>query len=158
MTNSVTIHIELTREPIPPDGLLQQVMTKDSGAVVLFLGNVREMTEGRRTLCLEYEGHEELARAEFQRLADLACQNHDVNQILIMHRLGRVELAETSVAICVASAHRRAAFEACSWLMDRTKETVPIWKKELWADGTSEWVHPTQQHQQQQESQREVRP
>ncbi len=137
------IDVSLTQAVIDSQALVDRVTSKESGAIVLFLGNVREMTEGRQTLWLEYEGHEELALAELRRLAEVAWDEFGVQRISIIHRLGKLELAETSVAICVASGHRKEAFAACSWLMDRIKETVPIWKKENWADGRAEWVHPS---------------
>ncbi len=144
MTTGIpSIEVTLTKDVIDSQRLVDAVTSKDSGAIVLFLGNVREMTTGRQTLWLEYDGHRELAQAELERLAETAMSDFGVHHIAIIHRLGKLELAETAVAICVASGHRKEAFAACSWLMDRIKETVPIWKKENWADGSTEWVHPS---------------
>lgn len=134
--------IRLTSEPIDIAAVLQSVQSPASGAVVLFVGTTREMTDGRRTQWLHYEAYAPLAQ---KLLAELACQAQERWPLLgcsVVHRLGRVEVGEASVAIAVSSAHRQAAFEAAEWLIDRLKESVPIWKEEHWADGTRQWVHP----------------
>ena len=134
--------IELTRKKIDTQGLIEQVTTPEAGAVVLFVGTTREFTNGRQTASLEYECYEEMAR---KTLADLESQARDrwpIVDCAIVHRLGHVPLAESSVAIAVSSPHRVAAFEAGRWLIDTMKTEVPIWKMENWADGTTEWVHP----------------
>ena len=113
----------------------------EDGAVVVFDGIVRNNTRGRRTLFLVYEAYQEMALLQMQGLAAEAIAAHGVRQVAIVHRLGRLEVGETSVLIAVASAHRAQAFEACRWLIDTLKKTVPIWKKEhfedgaVWADG-----------------------
>lgn len=132
----------LTRESIDSQSLLDRVTTPAAGAVVLFLGMVREFTHGRRTVALDYECYPEMAE---KKLAELERQAHERwpgIQTAIVHRLGRLELTEASVAVAVASPHRDVAFEAGKWLIDTLKETVPIWKQENWSDGTKEWVHP----------------
>jgi molybdopterin synthase catalytic subunit len=102
---------------------------------------VRNQTRGRRTLYLEYEAYEEMAARELELLAAEALRQFQIRDVAVVHRLGRLEIGETSVLIAVASAHRAAAFEACRWLIDALKRTVPIWKKEyfedgaIWADG-----------------------
>jgi molybdopterin synthase catalytic subunit len=134
--------IELTREPIDTSALLQYVTTPQAGAVVLFLGTVREMTGQRRTLALDYECYPEMARAKMSQLADEACRRWPIVRCALVHRLGHLELGEASVAVAVSTPHRRDAFEAGRWLIDTLKVEVPIWKQENWADGTQQWVHP----------------
>jgi molybdopterin synthase catalytic subunit len=134
--------IELTQQTIDPAALLRQVSSKQAGAVVLFLGTTREFTHGRRTLSLDYECYPEMAQRKLAELEQQARQRWALAECAIVHRLGHLELAEASIAIAVSSAHRRVAFEAGQWLIDTIKEVVPIWKKENWADGTSQWVHP----------------
>jgi len=134
--------IDLTPNPIDPAAILAKVSSRAAGAVVLFLGTTREFTHGRQTLTLDYEGYPEMARRKLAELEREARAKWDLVECCIVHRLGRVDLGETSVAIAVSSAHRRAAFEAGQWLIDTLKEVVPIWKREHWADGETEWVHP----------------
>jgi len=134
--------IELTDRPIDPQTVLDQVSSPAAGAVVLFLGTVREQSRGRATVGLEYEAYGQMARKELEKLAAEALGRWPLCHCAIVHRLGRLQIGEISVAIAVSSPHRRAAFEAGQWLIDRTKEVVPIWKNEQFADGTCEWVHP----------------
>jgi molybdopterin synthase catalytic subunit len=135
--------IQLTREPIDAEALLQRVMRPEAGAVVLFLGTTREMTDGRRTATLDYEAYDEMAEKKLAELETEARERWPLVECEIVHRLGRVPLAEASVAIAVSTPHRTDAFAAGQWLIDTLKRDVPIWKQEHWADGTSEWVHPT---------------
>ena len=108
---------------------------------MVFEGIVRNNTRGRRTLYLDYEAYESMALNEMRKLAEAALERFAVRDVRLVHRLGRLEIGETSVLIVVAAAHRGAAFEACRWLIDSLKKTVPIWKKEhfedgaVWADG-----------------------
>jgi len=134
--------IQLTRDPIDPRHILAAVQSPAAGAVVLFLGTVREWTGEKRTLALTYEAYVDMARAELDQLTAEACNRWPLTGCAVEHRLGRVDIGETSVAIAVGAAHRRAAFEAGQWLIDRVKEVVPIWKQEHYADGATEWVHP----------------
>ena len=134
--------IALTDQPIDTAILLAQTASPQAGAVVLFLGTTREMTGGRRTDCLDYECYPEMATKKLAELEAEARQRWPLEQCAIVHRLGRLQIGEASVAIAVSSAHRQAAFEAGQWLIDSLKADVPIWKREQWADGTSEWVHP----------------
>jgi len=113
-----------------------------AGAVVLFLGTVREMTNGRQTVALDYEGYPEMAEAKLTELEAAARSQWPVTQVAIAHRLGKLELGEISVAVAVSCPHRKDAFDAGRFLIDELKVTVPIWKKENWSDGTTEWVHP----------------
>jgi MoaE-MoaD fusion protein len=132
---------ELVREPIGTPGIVAALKHPEDGATVIFDGVVRNNTRGRRTLHLDYEAYEEMARKQMEELAARAITQFQVRDVAIVHRLGRLGIGETSVLIVVASAHRAAAFDACRWLIDTLKRTVPIWKKEhfedgaVWADG-----------------------
>lgn len=134
--------ISITEEPIDYAALTEQVRSHACGAVVLFMGTVREMTGGKQTVALDYEAYPEMADKTMQQLIDEARAQWDVHSIAIEHRVGHLTLGEISVAIAVSSAHRKEAFEAGRFLIDRLKEIVPIWKKENWSDGTTEWEHP----------------
>jgi molybdopterin synthase catalytic subunit len=136
--------IQLIHEPIDTNAMLAQAMRREAGAVVLFLGTTREMTSGRRTLSLDYEAYDEMAAKKLAELEADARRRWPLIECSIVHRLGPVPLSEASVAIVVSTPHRADAFAAGQWLIDTLKRDVPIWKQEHWADGTSEWVHPTQ--------------
>ena len=125
----------IVRDPIDTQGVLGRIKRGEDGAAVVFEGVVRNQTRGRRTLYLDYEAYEEMALRQMEGLAEQALQQFQVRDVTLVHRLGRLEIGETSVLIVVASAHRGAAFEACRWLIDTLKRTVPIWKKEYFEDG-----------------------
>ena len=127
--------IALVREPIIAAELLDGFGASADGAVVTFAGTVRENTRGRKTLYLDYEAYEEMALAQMRELAARARSEYGVRAVLVVHRLGRIEVGETSVLIAVASAHRKEAYAASRWLIDTLKTTVPIWKKEYFEDG-----------------------
>ena len=135
------MQIAITRDRIETAALLEALKAGADGAVCAFDGIVRDNTRGRRTLYLDYEAYEEMALKQMGELATEAVTAFKVRDVAILHRLGRLGVGETSVFIAVASAHRGAAFEACRWLIDTLKKTVPIWKKEqfedgaVWADG-----------------------
>jgi molybdopterin synthase catalytic subunit len=134
--------IRLQTEAIDFTALTESVRSPQAGAVVLFLGTVRELTEGRRTAHLKYEAYPAMAE---KKLAEIERETRDrwpVIEMGIVHRTGRMELGEVSVAVAVSCPHRAEAFEACRHAMDQVKILVPIWKQENWADGTAEWVHP----------------
>ncbi|MBN2473762.1 MAG: molybdenum cofactor biosynthesis protein MoaE [Pirellulales bacterium] len=133
--------IRLTHDPIDPATVIQAVCASAAGAVVLFLGTVREKTGRRITSSLEYECYAEMAEKKLAELEAEGRARWPLVECMIVHRLGHLEVGQTSVAIAVSSAHRRPAFECGQWLIDRIKEVVPIWKKENYADGTSDWVH-----------------
>lgn len=126
---------------IDTSSLLKAIRQPEDGAAVVFEGIVRNHTRGRRTLYLDYEAYEEMALKQMEELAERALSDFKIRDVVIVHRLGRLEIGETSVLIAVASAHRAAAFDACRWLIDTLKRSVPIWKKEsfedgaVWADG-----------------------
>jgi molybdopterin synthase catalytic subunit len=130
--------LELVRDPIRVDALLDAVRHPGAGAVVLFLGTVRRHSRSRAVERLEYEAYEALARAEMARIATHATERWGV-RVAMAHRVGALAVGEISVAIAVAAAHRRDAFEAGRFAIDTLKRTVPIWKKEVWADG-AEWI------------------
>jgi molybdopterin converting factor subunit 1 len=125
----------IVRDPIDAEGVLAGIKRGEDGAVVVFEGVVRNQTRGRRTLYLDYEAYEEMALDQMEGLAEQALKQFAVRDVALVHRLGRLEIGETSVLIVVASAHRAAGFDACRWLIDTLKRTVPIWKKEYFEDG-----------------------
>jgi molybdopterin converting factor subunit 1 len=127
--------VSITRQPIDTDALLEKMKSPEDGAAIVFEGIVRNNTRGRRTLFLDYEAYEEMAVKEMESLVARVLDQFQVRDAAIIHRLGRIEIGETSVLIIVASAHRAAAFDACRWLIDTLKRTVPIWKKEHFEDG-----------------------
>ena len=134
--------IELTTKPIDTAALLERTKHVEAGAVVLFLGTTRELTAGRQTVTLSYEAYEEMAKRRLAELEAEARRRWPVIECNIVHRLGTVPPTEASVAIAVSTPHRADAFAAGQWLIDSLKADVPIWKREQWADGSTEWVHP----------------
>src|ERR1700739_252611 len=135
------ILIRLVREPIPAEAVVAAAKQGEDGAVIVFDGIVRNNSRGRKTLYLDYEAYEEMATKQMNELANEAITRFGVRFVAMIHRLGRLQVGDTSVLIIVPSAHRRQAYEASRWLIDTLKKTVPIWKKEtfvdgaLWADG-----------------------
>jgi molybdopterin synthase catalytic subunit len=125
----------LTLEPINAAEMIASAKQGEDGAVVVFDGIVRNQTRGRKTLYLDYEVYEEMAAKQMEELARQARSQFGVRHVTIVHRLGRLQVGESSVLIVVASAHRAQAFDACRWLIDTLKKTVPIWKKETFVDG-----------------------
>lgn len=130
-----TDFFRLTREPIPTARLAEDLKASADGAVVVFEGIVRDHLGQRRTLYLEYEGYEPMALAKMEEIGRETRERFAIDRVGIIHRLGRINITETSVAIIVTSEHRRAAFEACHYAIDRLKQVVPIWKKEYLEDG-----------------------
>jgi MoaE-MoaD fusion protein len=130
---------ELTTEPILIESVARRVVPPESGATVTLDGYVRQFTKGRETLYLIYEAYEEMALKEMKKLIDRAREHFAIANVGIVHRLGRLEIGETSVVISVAAPHRGAAFAACEWVIRELKRTVPIWKKEVYADG-EQWI------------------
>ena len=128
-------HVALTSDPIRPEEIVAAAKRAEDGAVVVFDGIVRNHSRGRQTLYLDYEAFHELALRQMKTLVEEAIRRFGIRDASIVHRLGRVEIGETSVLIVAASAHRAQAFQACRWLIDSLKSTVPIWKKETFADG-----------------------
>jgi len=130
---------ELTDKPISIESVSRRVVPPECGATVTLDGYVRKLTKGRETLHLFYEAYEAMALKEMQKLVEQAKQDFEISNVGIVHRLGKLEIGETCVVISVAAPHRKAAFAACEWLIRELKRTVPIWKKEVYADG-EEWV------------------
>lgn len=134
--------IQITTDPIDHAAVTESVRSNLAGAVCTFLGTVREMTGDRRTASLDYEAYPDMAQKKMAELEAEAHRRWPVINAALVHRVGHLELGEISVVVAVSCPHRGQAFEACRWLIDTLKEVVPIWKKELWADGSEEWVHP----------------
>jgi molybdopterin synthase catalytic subunit len=136
---------EITAEPIDITSVARRVVPPECGATVTLDGYARKFTkdkdtgEVRETEYLVYEAYQPMAIKEMQKLIAGAKEQFEISNIGIVHRIGRLEIGETSVVISVAAPHRRAAFEACEWLIRELKRTVPIWKKEVYADGET-WV------------------
>ncbi len=131
--------IRLQHEPIRVEQLVAAVAAPAAGAVALFLGTVRATNRGRAVTHLEYHAFEAMACSELGRLAERATRDHPVSRVAIVHRTGRLEIGEISVAVAVAAPHRAAAFDACRFVIDELKRTVPIWKKEYFAGGAL-WI------------------
>ena len=134
--------IQLTREPIDYHALTDQVIRPACGAVVTFLGTVRDVTGEQMTVALDYEAYGPMAEKKLAEIEADTRARWPVGDIALVHRLGHLEIGEVSVAVAVSCPHRAQAFDACRHAIDRLKELVPIWKKENWADGSTEWVHP----------------
>ena len=131
---------KITAEPLDPQALVQAVRQDESGALVLFYGVARDHSEGRRVRALEYEAHESLAEKKLREVADEVRRRWPITGIGILHRTGHLEIGETSLLVAVSAAHRQEAFEACHYAVDRIKQIVPIWKKEIWEDGGGAWA------------------
>jgi len=134
--------ITITSNPIDSTAVTDAVRDHGAGAVVLFLGTVREFTGEAQTSSLTYEAYEEMAVASMREIIEAAQEKWSLVRCAVIHRIGPLELGEIAVAVAVSSAHRGPAFEAGQWIMDTIKQQTPIWKKEFYADGSTEWVHP----------------
>ena len=135
--------IEVTVEPLDPQRLIDEVRRDESGAVAVFLGVVRNNNLGHRVLYLEYDVYPEMATRMMRQIADEAMERWPLSDVAMQHRSGRLQIGEASLLIAVSSPHRKEAFEACHHLVDRFKEVVPIWKKEVWEDGEV-WIQGEQ--------------
>ena len=134
--------ILLTSDPIDYHALTERVRRPGCGGVVLFLGTVRDLTGEHRTAALDYEAYPGMAEKKLAQVEEETRGRWPVGDIALVHRLGKLDVGEVSVAAAVSCPHRAAAFEACRYAIDRLKEIVPIWKKDIGPDGTSDWVHP----------------
>ena len=134
--------IELTEQPIDFNAVTESVRTNSAGAVVLFMGTVREFTGDVQTSSLRYDAYPEMAVSAMQKLETQARKRWPLMEVSLVHRTGHLELGDIAVAVAVSAGHRREAFEAGQWLIDTLKEDVPIWKKEHYASGETEWIHP----------------
>lgn len=138
-TEDQTDFFEITNEPVNVGEIARRIVPENCGAIVTLDGFVRKFTKGRETEYLVYEAYEPMALKEMEKLVAAAHEKFEIENVGIVHRLGRLGIGETSVVISVAAPHRRAAFEACEWLIKELKRTVPIWKKEVYADGET-WI------------------
>jgi molybdopterin synthase catalytic subunit len=129
------LRVEIIEDVLPTSEVIEAIKAGSDGAVCVFDGIVRNNTRGRQTLYLDYEAYREMALTQMRELAAEAVDRFGVRDVALLHRLGRLQVGETSVLIAVASAHRGQAFEACRWLIDTLKKQVPIWKKETFVDG-----------------------
>src|SRR5947209_16545565 len=134
--------IRLTRDLIDHHALTEQVRRPGCGAVVTFLGTVRDLTGDRVTTALDYEAYPGMAEKKLAEIERDTRARWPVGELALVHRLGRLEAGEVSVAVAVSCPHRGQAFEACRYAIDRLKDIVPIWKKANWQDGSPEWVRP----------------
>jgi molybdopterin synthase catalytic subunit len=130
---------EITKEPLNVGEIARRVVPANCGAIVTLDGFVRRFTKGRETEYLVYEAYEAMALKEMEKIIEKARELFEIENVGVVHRLGRLEIGETSVVISIAAPHRRAAFEACEWLIKELKRTVPIWKKEVYAEGEA-WI------------------
>jgi molybdopterin synthase catalytic subunit len=135
--------IRISAGPLDVAYCTQWVMTPGSGGIDMFIGTVRQATKGKEVVRLEFEAYDRMALTEMQKIADDIIARFPVHKVLIHHRTGILQVGEIPVIIAVSAAHRDAAFEACRYAIDTLKQTVPIWKKEIFADGAT-WVaaHP----------------
>lgn len=127
--------VELTDKPLDPQKLAAQVRRDSHGAVVLFLGTVRNHSQGKRVYSMEYEAYSEMAERKLRQICQEIEERWGIPEVAIAHRVGHLAVGETSLVIAVASPHREEAFEACQYAVDRIKQIVPIWKKEMREDG-----------------------
>jgi len=130
---------QITRDPIDAQSIARQLLRTADGAICVFEGVVRDHSKGKRTLYLEYEGYERMALKKLEEIGIFVRQAWEIGTVAIVHRLGHMDIGETSVAVIVTSSHRRAAFDACHYAIDKLKKVVPIWKKEFFEDGEV-WV------------------
>jgi len=139
----MNIDIKIVSEPLNIQACIDWVMTPQCGGIDVFIGTVREVTNGKTVVRLEFEAYEKMAMNEMKKIAEEGLQNWPVHKIVIHHRTGILYIGEIPVVIAVSAAHRDAAFEACRYTIDTLKKTVPIWKKEIFEDGEV-WVaaHP----------------
>jgi molybdopterin synthase catalytic subunit len=135
--------VQITDLPIAPDAVINLVRTDNSGAINVFIGTVRNSTQNRKVIKLEFEAYESMALKELQKIVDQVKARWPVNEIAIHHRVGELAIGDVPVVIAVSTPHRSEGFEACEFAIDTLKLAVPIWKKEIFADG-EEWVftHP----------------
>ena len=140
--------VEIVDARINESAVLESVKSDLAGANVLFVGTTRSVTDGRETVTLNYEAYAEMAIKQIDRLLTTASEKWRIVKCSVVHRTGEVPVGEASVAVAVSSAHRAASFESAAWIMEQLKRRVPIWKQEIWADGSQEWVHPDENPQQ----------
>ena len=142
MSNRHILMIKITPNKIDTESILASVSSANCGAAVLFVGTTRKFTDQRETTKLAYECYEAMAIEKLTELQQNAIEKWGIEKCSIVHRIGIVDIEEASIAVAVSSPHRVASFDAASWIMDRVKKDVPVWKQEHWVDGKTEWVHP----------------
>ncbi|MDN4492593.1 molybdenum cofactor biosynthesis protein MoaE [Ureibacillus aquaedulcis] len=130
---------EIVDKPIDIEEVKQKVVSRDAGAILLFIGTVREFTKGKKTLHLEYQAYSPMAIKMFEQISKEIEERWPDVKIAITHRVGHLDISDIAVVIAVSSPHRKVAYEANEYAIDRIKQIVPIWKKEFWEDGT-EWI------------------
>jgi molybdopterin synthase catalytic subunit len=137
------IDIKITSETLNLSECVDKVLSPQAGGIDVFIGTVRDHTKGKKVIRLEFEAYEKMALSEMQKIADEMMKRWPLHNILIHHRVGVLQIGEVPVIIAVSASHRDAAFDACRYAIDTLKQTVPIWKKEIFEDG-EEWVaaHP----------------
>jgi molybdopterin synthase catalytic subunit len=133
----------IVRTRIDPLALVEEVASTASGATILFVGTVRETSEGRAVSGIEYSAYDSMATRELEAILAEAATRFHTNDIVVEHRIGELALGEASVAIAVSHAHRAEAYDASRYVIEQLKRRVPIWKREAYVDGTREWVDPT---------------
>ena len=135
--------IEITSDNINRDKIINSVECPEAGAIDVFIGTTRNSTQSKKVLKLEFESHESMAIKEIQKIIDNAFTKWSISKVAVSHRVGVVDIGEVAVVIAVSAPHRAAAFEACRYIIDTLKQTVPIWKKETFENGEV-WVaaHP----------------
>jgi molybdopterin synthase catalytic subunit len=135
--------VQITDLPIDPEAVINLVKTDDSGAINVFIGTVRDRTQNREVVKLEFEAYESMAIKELHKIISQVKARWPVNEMAIHHRVGELDIGDIPVVIAVSTPHRKQGFEACEFAIDSLKQSVPIWKKEIFADG-EEWVsaHP----------------
>ena len=137
------MRIAIVEQPIDTSAVLAEVAGPGNGASVLFVGTVRDVNDGRDVSGMEYSAYREMAERELSAIASEATLAFETHDVVIVHRVGSLEIGEASVAIAVAHAHRGAAFDATRYVIEELKRRVPIWKREHYLDGTREWLDPT---------------
>jgi len=137
------MRVAVVGTPLDPAALLAEVASVANGASIVFVGTVRDMNDGRAVTGMEYTAYEGMAVRELETIVAEAGLRFDTDDIVVEHRVGRLELGEASVVIAVAHAHRAEAYEASRFVIEELKRRVPIWKREEYVDGTREWVDPT---------------
>lgn len=135
----MTQRFEISETPIVVDDVMQKVTSRNAGAITVFVGTVREMTKGKKTLSLQYEAYPAMAIKMFEQIEREMLEQWPETKLAITHRVGKLDISEIAVVIAVSSPHRKIAYEANEFAIDRIKQIVPIWKKEHWEDGT-EWI------------------
>lgn len=135
-----SVLVKLQWSHLSTEAAISHLQDVNAGAIAIFLGTTRQWTSGRETRKLEYEAYEPMAIREMEKLVQEARKRWPLLRVAVLHRLGDVPIAEVSIIVGVSSVHRKAAFDACQFIIDNLKEKVPIWKNEHYADGTTEWI------------------